>query len=93
VVKLDAVGQKQWDKTIGNKDDDFLFSLQQTRDGDYILGGSSLSGIYGGGKFISSDYWVVKISDPSTDCNTSVQSFTLMNADTHKTFGPCTRAM
>ena len=64
VIKIDVVGNKQWDKRFGTTGDDFLFSLQQTIDGGYILGGFSFSGINGdktqpgwGG----ADYWVVKI--------------------------------
>jgi hypothetical protein len=47
VVKLDAAGNKQWDKTLGGNNLDFLSSLQQTQDGGYIIGGSSYSGISG----------------------------------------------
>ncbi|MFO0485605.1 MAG: T9SS C-terminal target domain-containing protein, partial [Sphingobacteriia bacterium] len=32
VVKLDANGNKQWDKTLGGSGGDQLFSLQQTAD-------------------------------------------------------------
>src|SRR5260221_7011026 len=37
VVKLDSARNIQWDKTIGGKGYDALKSLQQTRDGGYIL--------------------------------------------------------
>ncbi|MFO0399062.1 MAG: T9SS C-terminal target domain-containing protein, partial [Sphingobacteriia bacterium] len=43
VVKLDASGNKQWDRTLGDRESDFLTSLQQTTDGGYILGGRSAS--------------------------------------------------
>jgi len=63
IVKIDSLGNKQWDKTFGGDTLDQLYSLQQTKDGGYILGGSSLSGI-GGDKtqasFGSFDYWIVK---------------------------------
>ncbi len=63
VVKIDANGVKQWDKRFGGTSDDFLYSLQQTNDGGYVLGGYSSSGI-GGDKTVKSrgaaDYWVVK---------------------------------
>ena len=42
IVKTDKDGIKQWDKTFGGTDDDFLQCLQQTNDGGYILGGWSL---------------------------------------------------
>ncbi|HEX5151937.1 MAG TPA: choice-of-anchor tandem repeat GloVer-containing protein [Parafilimonas sp.] len=64
IVKIDADGNKQWDKTFGGYTHDWLFSLQQTADSGYILGGLSGSGI-GGDKTQPSqgdfDYWVVKI--------------------------------
>ncbi|WP_460922092.1 PKD domain-containing protein [Pontibacter brevis] len=66
VVKLDALGNKQWDKTFGGNDNDFLQSLQQTVDGGYVLGGYSYSNA-GGDKSADdvvrggADYWVVKL--------------------------------
>ncbi len=64
VVKLDASGNKEWDKTIGGSSDDFLRSLQQTSDGGYILGGYSTSNTSGDKTEDSKgdqDYWVVKL--------------------------------
>jgi hypothetical protein len=64
IVKLDASGNKLWDKTFGGNNDDRLFALQQTSDGGYILGGHSDSGISGDKTQASkgnSDYWVVKL--------------------------------
>ncbi len=65
VIKLDANGSKTWDKTIGGSGNDALYSIQQTSDGGYVLGGNSDSGISGdktqafqGGY---KDYWVVKL--------------------------------
>ena len=63
IVKTDSLGIKQWDKRFGGTDEDYLFSVKQTSDGGYILGGYSYSGI-GGDKTQSSwgsnDYWIVK---------------------------------
>ncbi|GGG60126.1 T9SS type A sorting domain-containing protein [Hymenobacter glacieicola] len=64
VVKLDANGSKQWDKTVGGSDEDHLQVVQQTRDGGYILGGWSTSGVSGDRTEASrgrSDYWLVKL--------------------------------
>ncbi len=67
VVKLDANGNKLWDKTFGGSDNDLLLSIQQTSDGGYIMGGESTSGIGGDksepnrGISYYSDYWVVKL--------------------------------
>jgi hypothetical protein len=67
IVKVDSLGIKQWDKRFGGTDWDYLYSLQQTADGGYILGGFSYSGI-GGDKtqtnwnmsVHSPDFWIVK---------------------------------
>lgn len=64
IVKLDADGNKVWDRTFGGNSSDWLYDMQQTADGGYILGGSSSSGISGDKTEASrgeSDYWVVKI--------------------------------
>ena len=64
VVKVDAFGRKQWDKTFGGKGKDFLQSMQQTRDGGYILAGYSNSPVSGDKSVVASldfDYWIVKI--------------------------------
>jgi hypothetical protein len=65
IVKMNAGGVKQWDKTFGGTDDDWLAQLQQTTDGGYILGGWSWSGI-GGDKSQPTkgvnDYWLIKIN-------------------------------
>ena len=44
VVKLDAKGQEQWQQTIGGSGQEDLLTVLPTRDGGYLLGGSSSSG-------------------------------------------------
>ncbi len=65
IVKLDSLSNIQWDKTIGGKNQDYLQSLQQTRDGGYILGGYSKSEISSekaqDSRDSSNDYWLVKL--------------------------------
>jgi hypothetical protein len=65
IVKTDANGNKQWDKTFGGTGDDEIITMLQTTDGGYLLGGKSDSPISGektgnskGGK----DFWLVKIT-------------------------------
>ncbi|WP_158546165.1 T9SS type A sorting domain-containing protein [Adhaeribacter pallidiroseus] len=66
IVKLRADGSKEWDKTFGGYDADTLTVLQPTKDGGYILGGSSYS-FRGGDKTEDNkgswgtDYWIIKI--------------------------------
>ena len=66
VVKLDGTGQTiEWQKTIGGRNGDYLFSIQQTEDNGYILGGYSESGISGNKTEVNQgddDYWVVKLN-------------------------------
>jgi hypothetical protein len=63
-VKLNSKGKIEWDKTAGGNDFDVLSSVEQTRDGGYILGGSSRSNISGEKTENSrglDDYWIVKL--------------------------------
>ena len=64
VVKVDASGNKEWDKRFGGNNEDGLTALQQTSDGGYILGGtigSDSSGDISTRSFGGFDYWVIKI--------------------------------
>ncbi|MGV3502371.1 MAG: IPT/TIG domain-containing protein [Adhaeribacter sp.] len=72
-----AVSQTNtWDQVYGGDDNDALTCLQPTRDGGYLLGGTSFSGISGNKttgnrgqcdpSFCSSDYWLVKIDSAGT---------------------------
>ena len=65
VVKINGSGQKEWDRTYGGTDHDYLISALQTADGGYLLGGHSLSEV-GADKSAANrgegDYWVVKVS-------------------------------
>src|SRR6185295_4922142 len=63
MVKIDADGVQQWDARFGGADHDYFYSLQQTVDGGYILGGFSYSGISGDKTQASQggiDFWIVK---------------------------------
>ena len=68
VIKLDSLGNKQWDRRFGGSDYDALYSVKQTKDGGYILAGNSSSPISGDkteadrdSTFPTDDYWIVKI--------------------------------
>ncbi len=65
IVKTDSLGNIQWQNTVGGSGDDRLYSLQQTGDGDYILGGWSWSNISGDKTENSNggwDYWIIKLT-------------------------------
>src|ERR1043165_6758300 len=65
IVKLDSEGNKYWDRRFGGTDWDILYSVQQTLDGGYILGGSSNSDNSGDKtehSWASEDYWIVKLN-------------------------------
>jgi uncharacterized delta-60 repeat protein len=61
VLKLDASGYIQWQKTFGGASVDEARSIQQTTDGSYVVAGQTLS--FGEGSF---DYWVLKLYPDGT---------------------------
>ena len=66
IVKLDKTGTVQWQKTYGGEYADLLRSMEQTKDGGYILGGysnSTPSGEKTDANTGIGDYWIVKIDD------------------------------
>ena len=68
VVKIDSVGEIEWQNTHGGNYNEYLYSIIQTTDGGYLLGGSSQSGISGDktdpntGPPGTTDYWIVKLN-------------------------------
>ena len=64
VIKIDSLGNKQWDKRFGGTTEDGISALEETDDGGYILGGYSASDSSGDktqGNWGWGDYWIVKI--------------------------------
>ncbi len=62
IVKLDSAGIIQWQKALGGSTSDGAYSIQQTSDGGYIVGGYSTS-VDGDVSFNHGDYdyWIVKL--------------------------------
>jgi hypothetical protein len=64
IIKIDSLGNKEWDRRFGGNRGDRLYSVRKTNDGGYILGGFSSSDSSDNisqpsrGGF---DYWIVKI--------------------------------
>jgi hypothetical protein len=64
LLKLNSTGDILWQKSIGGNDQESLFRMSQTIDGNFLLSGSSRSSISGDKTSNSrglSDYWVVLI--------------------------------
>lgn len=67
IVKLDAAGTIQWQKSLGGSSDDYARAILSASDGGYIMSGQSTStngdvtGNHG-----SADYWVVKLDTTGT---------------------------
>lgn len=75
ILKLDAKGNEMWQRTIGGSGQEKLLSIVPTRDGGYLLGGTSSSSItetdskgikttFGKteNSYGSLDFWVVKLT-------------------------------
>ncbi len=65
MIKINSIGNIEWQNSIGGNGNDYISSVIQTSDGNYLLGGYSYSDISGdkteaaqGG----SDYWVIKLN-------------------------------
>ncbi|HET7153022.1 MAG TPA: T9SS type A sorting domain-containing protein, partial [Candidatus Kapabacteria bacterium] len=67
IIKLDANGNIQWQKSLGGSGWEVAFSIQQTIDGGYIVAGSSgsndgnVTNNHGG-----ADFWIVKLNSTGT---------------------------
>lgn len=66
IIKLNARGDEEWQKTLGGTGKDVLHQIKQTKDGGFIIGASSSSRPSGekqSAHYGNLDYWVVKL-DP-----------------------------
>ncbi|PKW20467.1 T9SS type A sorting domain-containing protein [Flavobacterium lindanitolerans] len=65
VIKTDELGQEQWTKNVGSANEDILRKAFQTRDGGYLLAGTSSGGASRDRSSIQgrNDFWVVKLKD------------------------------
>jgi hypothetical protein len=64
IIKVDSLGNKLWDKTIGGNGTDQLFCLFQTINGNYILGGGSSSNNSGDKSQLGqggADFWILTL--------------------------------
>jgi len=58
LIKTDAGGVSQWDRTFGGSDSDILFYVEQAADGGYIASGGTYSSGTGAG-----DCWLVRTDE------------------------------
>jgi Secretion system C-terminal sorting domain len=67
ILKIDDVGNIEWQKTYGGNGDNQLYVIHQTNDGGYIAGGNSNSTrpltSLGGNVRSGTDYWVLKMDE------------------------------
>lgn len=70
ILKLDNDGKVEWERTIGGDKDDQLYTVHQTHDGGYILGGNSNSEASFGKRKSNgkgTDFWVIKLNENGID--------------------------
>jgi hypothetical protein len=60
IGKFDSIGNLEWQRVLGNTEDDYVNCLVKTSDGEYMIGGllSDTSAFYQ-----SSDAWIVKFNE------------------------------
>lgn len=83
LIKTDAHGDTLWTKTIGGNNEDWGSSVQQTKDGGYIIKGSSQGPTNNAGEkwLIKTDnlgntVWKKSFTEKYTDWNSSLQQTT-----------------
>ncbi len=57
IVKINSLGQIQWDKTYGGTRTDYAFSIVNTNDGGFVIAGTTESG-----DGFYNNYWVIKLN-------------------------------
>jgi hypothetical protein len=64
-LKIDDKGEEIWKKTVGSAGEDILRKLIETRDGGYLMAGTSNSSASKdkNGSIGGNDFWVVKLKD------------------------------
>ena len=63
MVRIDAMGNKLWDRTFGGSANELLWSVLETSDGGFLLGGSSFSSNNGtrtSALLGGNDFWIVR---------------------------------
>src|SRR5690606_37373183 len=68
LLKLDASGNIEWEKSLGGDGEEYAYSIQQTTDGGYIIAGysNSADGDVPETHDGSIDFWIVKLAPEGT---------------------------
>ncbi len=80
IIKFDADGNIEWDKTAGGNLNDSFYSFAALSDGSFAAAGNSLSGISGDkteANIGSNDFWVTKVLEPINNNCTDMGNFEL----------------
>jgi hypothetical protein len=81
VIKLDSLGNTQWDQSIGSSQFEFINGIIQTSDGGY------LAGLYGTPSGIGGNVDCVVFSDPDSPDAIVFKMDSLGNHEWHKCYG------
>ncbi len=84
LIKTDAGGTQEWEQLYGGSNNDVARTVEQTSDGGYVIGGTTVS--YGAGE---GDFWLIKTNstggmaqDPEIEINTNEFAVEMMTDTT-----------
>lgn len=69
-IKIDSLGEQKWKRELGSSSRDILSKIVETRDGGYVLAGTSdgkVSKSKQSGNVGREDFWIVKLLDEDKD--------------------------
>jgi len=75
IIKTDSSGNEQWNITLGGDDNDWAYSIFQTRDGGYILSGFTDSYVTG---WFNTGAWLIKIEGIDINMQGEVEDISIM---------------
>lgn len=76
-LKINPIGEKIWEKSVGSKGEEVMKKLYPTHDGGFLLAGTSFGDKSRDkkGKIGKGDFWVVKLKDKTkTEVNTFISA-------------------
>jgi uncharacterized delta-60 repeat protein len=90
ILKLNSIGEIEWQRTYGGNGDDWAHFIQQTSDGGYIVAGKTISLLgRGGGDLlilkIDSAGWIERVPEFIGESNAEVLDTSIIPQDTNVT--------